>query len=62
MWDDPKLADDHRNLGLIGTTDGVLFFDDQKRGTLLYIYYKKSYVSEHRQKNLLFRHTDTFYT
>ena len=44
MWDDPKLADDHRNLGLIGTTDGVPFFDDQKRGTLLYIYYKKSFV------------------
>ena len=32
MWDDSYMASDHRNLGLIGTTDGVPFFADQKRG------------------------------
>ena len=32
MWDDPRMAADHRNIGIVGTTDGVPFFDDQKRG------------------------------
>ena len=30
--ENPDMQDDHRNLGLIGATDGVPFFDDQKRG------------------------------
>jgi hypothetical protein len=28
----PHMNRDHRNLGLVGTTDGVPFFDDQRRG------------------------------
>jgi hypothetical protein len=30
--DNKHMNGDHRNLGLIGTTDGVPFFDDQRRG------------------------------
>ena len=30
--DNPHMNGDHRNLGLIGTTDGVPFFEDQRRG------------------------------
>ena len=32
MLDDPVMAADPRNIGLVATTDGVPFFDDQKRG------------------------------
>ena len=32
ILDNPHMNGDHRNLGLVGTTDGVPFFDDQKRG------------------------------
>ena len=32
MIDNPHMGSDHRNLGLIGTCDGVPFFDDQRRG------------------------------
>ena len=32
MVENPVMSRDHRNLSLIGTTDGVPFFDDQKRG------------------------------
>ena len=31
MVDDPRMAADHRNLGIISTTDGVPFFRDQRR-------------------------------
>jgi len=31
------LNDDHRNLGVIGTCDGVPFFDDQKRGAWVFV-------------------------
>jgi hypothetical protein len=31
MLDNPAMKQDHRNLGLVSTTDGVPFFDDQKR-------------------------------
>ena len=30
--DNPHMNTDHRNLGLVATTDGVPFFDDQRRG------------------------------
>ena len=30
--DNPYMNNDHRNLGLVGTTDGVPFFEDQRRG------------------------------
>ena len=30
--DNPYMNNDHRNLGFVGTTDGVPFFDDQRRG------------------------------
>ena len=30
--DNPDMNKDHRNLGLVGTTDGVPFFEDQRRG------------------------------
>ena len=30
--DNPEMNNDHRNLGFVGTTDGVPFFDDQRRG------------------------------
>lgn len=32
VTDNPHMRSDKRNLALIGTTDGVPFFDDQKRG------------------------------
>ena len=32
VLDNPVINEDHRNLAFIGTTDGVPFFDDQKRG------------------------------
>ena len=32
VLDNPHMNTDHRNLGLVGTTDGVPFFDDQRRG------------------------------
>lgn len=32
VLDNPAINADHRNLAFIGTTDGVPFFDDQKRG------------------------------
>ena len=37
MQDNPQMAQDHRNLGLVGTTDGVPFFRDQRRGGWPYI-------------------------
>lgn len=30
--DNPEMNKDHRNLGFVGASDGVPFFDDQKRG------------------------------
>jgi hypothetical protein len=30
--DNPAMNADHRSIALIGTTDGVTFFDDQRRG------------------------------
>lgn len=30
--DNPVMNRDHRSIGLVGTTDGVPFFDDQRRG------------------------------
>jgi hypothetical protein len=35
--DNPVMNKDHRSLGLCGTTDGVPFFDDQKRGAWPFI-------------------------
>lgn len=35
--DNPHMNDDHRNLGLVGTTDGVPFFNDQRRGAWPFI-------------------------
>ena len=32
VLDNPDMNQDHRNLGLVGTTDGVPFFADQRRG------------------------------
>lgn len=32
MTDNPLMSEDHRNLGLIGTCDGVPLFDDKHRG------------------------------
>lgn len=32
VCENPHMNSDHRNLGLVGTTDGVPFFADQKRG------------------------------
>ena len=37
MVENPVMSRDHRNLSLIGTTDGVPFFDDQKRGAWPFI-------------------------
>jgi hypothetical protein len=31
VLDNPKMNHDHRSLGLVSTTDGIPFFDDQKR-------------------------------
>ena len=36
--DNPHMNCDHRNLGLIGTTDGVPFFDDQRRGAWPFVF------------------------
>ena len=33
----PHMNKDHRNLGLVGTTDGVPFFNDQRRGAWPFI-------------------------
>jgi hypothetical protein len=38
MVDNPVMNQDHRNLALIGTTDGVPFFDDQKRGAWPFVF------------------------
>ena len=32
ITDNPKMNSDYRNLGLVGTTDGVPYFSDQRRG------------------------------
>ena len=37
LHDNPHLNQDHRNLGLVGTTDGVPFFNDQRRGAWPFI-------------------------
>lgn len=37
VLDNPHMNVDHRNLGLIGTTDGVPFFEDQKRGAWIFV-------------------------
>ena len=37
VLDNPKMNADHRNLALVSTTDGVPFFDDQKRGAWPFI-------------------------
>lgn len=37
VLDNPAINSDHRNLGLIGTTDGVPLFSDQKRGAWPFI-------------------------
>ena len=36
--DNPDMNGDHRNVSLIGTTDGVPFFDDQTRGGWPFIF------------------------
>jgi hypothetical protein len=38
MLDDDKMGEDHRNIALIGTTDGVPFFEDQIRGAWPFVY------------------------
>lgn len=37
VLDNPHMNVDHRNLGLIGTTDGVPLFEDQKRGAWIFV-------------------------
>lgn len=37
MLDNPVMNADHRNIGLIGSTDGVPFFEDQKRGMWAFV-------------------------
>ena len=37
VLDNPQMNQDHRSLGLVSTTDGVPFFDDQKRGAWPFI-------------------------
>jgi hypothetical protein len=37
VTDNPHMNSDHRNIGLVGTTDGIPFFDDQKRGAWPFI-------------------------
>jgi hypothetical protein len=37
VTNNPVMNKDHRNIGLVGTTDGVPLFDDQKRGCWPYI-------------------------
>ena len=38
VLDNPIMNGDHRNVALIGTTDGVPFFDDQKRGAWPFVF------------------------
>lgn len=37
VLEDPLMAEDHRNLGFVGTTDGVPLFKGQKRGCWPYV-------------------------
>ena len=37
MVDNPVMNQDHRNLGLVGTCDGVPFFKDQRRGGWMFV-------------------------
>jgi hypothetical protein len=37
VLDNPVMNKDHRSIGLVSTTDGVPFFDDQKRGAWPFI-------------------------
>ena len=37
VTDNPHMSDDHRNLGLVGGTDGVPFFNDQRRSGWPYV-------------------------
>lgn len=37
MTDNPVMNADHRSIGLVGTTDGVPYFDDRKRGAWPFI-------------------------
>jgi len=37
ITDNPHMSDDHRNLGLVGGTDGVPFFNDQRRSGWPYV-------------------------
>lgn len=37
VLDNPVMNRDHRNIALVGTTDGVPFFDDMKRGAWPFI-------------------------
>jgi hypothetical protein len=50
VLDNAWLSGDHRNLALVGSTDGVPLFDDQRRGAWPFIYRVANapdYVSQH---------------
>ena len=38
IFDNPAMNGDHRNVALVGTTDGVPLFDDQRRGAWPFIF------------------------
>lgn len=37
VFDNPHMNDDHRNLAVVGTADGVPLFDDQRRSAWIYL-------------------------
>ena len=43
VLDNPQMNEDHRNISLVGTTDGVCFFDDMRRGGWPF-FFRCSYV------------------